>query len=191
MNYAALATDYDGTIACEGRVDAPTLEALRRARQAALRLVMVTGRELPDLARVFPDLELFERVVAENGALVYDPSSGSVRVLADLGVPWHVIINRGSVMALPSGITKATGLAEVLAEVGVPPERIVGVGDAENDLAFLAMCGLAVAVANALPAVKEAAAVVTAGAQGAGFVELVDQLLSDRLDRTTVSSPRR
>ena len=231
MSYAALATDYDGTIAWEGQVDAPTREALRRARLAGLRLVVVTGRRLADLLDAFPHLALFDRVVAENGAVLYDPSSRSVRVLAgppppklikvltdariplsvgrvivatvepyqdavldairDLGIEWHVIFNKDSVMALPSGITKGTGLAQVLSDLGVPLERTIGVGDAENDQPFLRMCGLAVAVANALPAVKEAAAVVTAGAQGAGVVELIDRLLTGRPGDIRVSSPRR
>src|SRR5439155_23656984 len=85
-----------------------------------------------------------------------------------LGLEWHVIFNKGSVMALPSGITKATGLAPALEELGVKPEQTVGVGDAENDHALLRLCGVAVAVANALPALKAAADLVTAGARGAG-----------------------
>ena len=34
--------------------------------------------------------------------------------IRDLGLEWHVIFNKGSVMALPSGVTKATGLAPAL-----------------------------------------------------------------------------
>jgi hypothetical protein len=55
------------------------------------------------------------------------------------------------------------------------------VGDAENDHAFLRRCECAVAVANALPAVKEQADLVTTAERGAGVVELIDRLLSDDL----------
>ena len=82
-------------------------------------------------------------------------------------------------MVLPSGVNKATGLARALAELGIAAERVVGVGDAENDHAFLAACGYAVAVANALPAIRQRAAWVTAAAHGGGVVELVDKLLHD------------
>ena len=51
MHYVALATDYDGTIAHHGEVDAPTLAALERLRGASRRLILVTGRELDDLIR--------------------------------------------------------------------------------------------------------------------------------------------
>ena len=60
--------------------------------------------------------------------------------IRDLGLEWHVIFNKGSVMALPSGVTKATGLAPALEELGLTPDRVVGVGDAENDHAFLRDC---------------------------------------------------
>lgn len=230
MRYLALATDYDGTIARDGAVDEPTLAALRRVRASGRRLLLVTGRELADLFATFPHCGLFDRVVAENGALVYDPAARATRVLApppppelvaalaakgvplsvgravvatvephehavlaairDLGLEWHVIFNKGSVMALPSGVTKATGLADVLAELGLPAAAVVGVGDAENDHAFLRSCGCAVAVANALESVKAAADVVTAGARGAGVAELVDRLLADDLADVTPDPTR-
>ena len=226
MRYLALATDYDETIAVDGRVDEPTLEALRQAKAAGLQLVLVTGRELTDLFNTFEHADLFERIVAENGAIVYNPATQSVesissapppafvetlerqfvplsvghtivatvepyqhQVLAaihDLGLEWHVIFNKGSVMALPSDVTKATGLAPALAALHVPPDRTVGVGDAENDHAFLRMCGLAVAVDNALPAIKTIADVVTTKARGAGVRELIDGLIGGKFD-TVVS----
>jgi len=75
MRYVALACDYDGTLASDGRVAEPTLEALRRLRASGRKLVLVTGRELEELISVFPDLDLFEWVVAANGALLYEPST--------------------------------------------------------------------------------------------------------------------
>jgi hypothetical protein len=111
-----------------------------------------------------------------------------LNAIRDLGLEWHVIFNKGSVMALPSGVTKATGLAPALEELNVPADRTVAVGDAENDHAFMRLCGLAVAVANALPAVKADADLVTAGARGAGVTELIGRMLADDLAGI---SPRR
>lgn len=82
--YRALATDYDGTIAEEGRVDEATLASLHRLRDAGFGLVLVTGRELDDLRRTFPGLRLFDRVVAENGGVLFRPSS---REAVALGPP--------------------------------------------------------------------------------------------------------
>jgi hydroxymethylpyrimidine pyrophosphatase-like HAD family hydrolase len=222
VQYLALATDYDGTIANDGVVDKPTLAALERLRGGARRLVLVTGRDLADLQRVMPRLDLFDLVVAENGALVYDPANREAQALADapppafverlrelgvaplwvgrvviatwepnkgkvlsaihdLGLNLQMTFNRGAVMVLPVGVSKASGLRGALAQLGLSPLNCIGVGDAENDLAFLDICGLSVAVANALPTVKERAAFVTPGTRGAGVAELIDLLLATDL----------
>ena len=83
MRYLALACDYDGTIALAGIVDAPTLAALERLRASGRKLLLVTGRELDDLCRVFPHITLFDLVVAENGALVYWPATRAEQVLGE------------------------------------------------------------------------------------------------------------
>jgi len=75
MYISCLATDYDGTLAHDGIVEDATAEALVALRRSGRRLVLVTGRELPDLIRVFPRIDLFDRVVAENGALLFDPAT--------------------------------------------------------------------------------------------------------------------
>jgi HAD superfamily hydrolase (TIGR01484 family) len=218
MYFIAFATDYDGTLAHNGVVSASTLEAAQRLKQSGRKLILVTGRELPDLKQVFPQLDIFDKVVAENGALLYTPASGQEKVIApapprafvaDLaargvsplsvgnsivatwephqstvlevikthGLELEIIFNKGAVMILPSGINKATGLAAALAELGLSPHNVVGIGDAENDHAFLRACGCSVAVANALSAVKEAADLVTAGSRGQGVEQLIAELL--------------
>ena len=96
-----------------------------------------------------------------------------------LGLELQVIFNKGAVMVLPSGVNKASGLDAALADLGLSAHDVVGIGDAENDHAFLARCGLAVAVADALPSVREEADIVTRGGAGAGAVEIIDALLKD------------
>ena len=82
MYLIALATDYDGTLAEDGAVSDATIQALERLKDSGRRLILVTGRELPELRAIFPKLMLFDRVVAENGALLYDPAHETERVLA-------------------------------------------------------------------------------------------------------------
>jgi hydroxymethylpyrimidine pyrophosphatase-like HAD family hydrolase len=216
LYFIALATDYDGTIAHDGTVDEATLAGLEAFRKTGRRLILVTGRELPDLKKIFPATAIFDRIVAENGALLYDPATGHERVIAqappealvqrlkdrsvpisvgrsivatwephektvlecirDLGLEMQIIFNKGAVMILPAGVNKATGLAAALGELEVSVHNVVGVGDAENDHAFLHACGCAVAVANALPMLKEGADLVTEGERGAGVIELMERL---------------
>ncbi len=222
MRYHVLACDYDGTLAHDGHVNNKTLAALERVLATGRRLVLVTGRELPDLLTIFPDVNLFARVVAENGALLYQPADKSEKVLAnpppaefadalrqrgvqpistgrviiatwrpheaevlctiaDFGLELQVVFNKDAVMVLPSGVNKATGLAAALESLELTPHEAVGVGDAENDHAFLRLCECAVAVANALPAVKQMADLVTSGDHGAGVAELIDQIIATDL----------
>jgi hypothetical protein len=83
MHYRAIATDYDGTLAKDGQVDATTMTALRRYQDAGGKLLMVTGRELSDLQRAFPELTMFDGAVVENGAVFYDPRRDRVQTLGD------------------------------------------------------------------------------------------------------------
>jgi HAD superfamily hydrolase (TIGR01484 family) len=228
MRYLALCTDYDGTIAHHGRVDEPTIAALEELRASGRKLVLVTGREIDDLQKVFDRLDLFERVVAENGALIYRPATreerplgaappprfveelkrrgvGNVSVgrcivatwephekevletIRDLGLELQVIFNKGAVMVLPGGMNKATGLTAALEEMNISVHNTVGVGDAENDHAFLSLCECSAAVSNALPAVKETADIVLTRDHGAGVTELIREMLADDLaSRATV-----
>ena len=78
----AFATDYDGTLAHDGRVDESAIASLEKLKGAGRKLLMVTGRELPDLQAVFPRLDLFDVVVAENGSLLYFPESREERLVA-------------------------------------------------------------------------------------------------------------
>ena len=84
MRYLALATDYDGTIAVDGHMSADVVSALERLRASGRRIVLVTGRRLDDLLAVCSHIDLFDYVVAENGALVYSPRT---RVETLLGKP--------------------------------------------------------------------------------------------------------
>jgi len=187
VRFLALATDYDGTLATDGAVDPETLAALRRLAATGRTLILVTGRQLNDLLRVFPDARIFDAVVAENGAVVYRPATGATRqpndtavveVIRELGLDLQVILNKGSVMVLPASVDKASGLRAALAELALAPERVVAIGDAENDQAFLGTCGYGVAVANALDSLKATTAHVTRGEAGAGVREIIDWLIT-------------
>lgn len=222
MRYHVLAADYDGTLAHHGRIVDATWDALRRLRDSGRKAIMVTGRELDELLALLPEPELFARIVAENGALIYEPATREIRTLAepppaafveelrargvdrvapgrvivatwephqntvlqvirDLGLELQVIFNKGAVMVLPSGVNKATGLVAALAELGLSAHNAVGIGDAENDHALLMCCECGVAVANALPALKNKADLVTERDHGAGVTELIDRLIADDL----------
>lgn len=230
MFFVALATDYDGTLADRGRVDASTVAALQEVRRSGRKLILVTGRELPDLRRAFPELHLFDLVVAEDGAVLFNPATNEetplaeppspafvarlrelgvsplsvgrtivatwephekvvLEVIRELALELHIIFNKGAVMVLPSNINKASGLKRALKALRLSPHNVVGIGDAENDHAFLAACGCAVAVGNALSSVKAKADMVVAD-RGDGVAQLARLLTECDLRKPGLNVPR-
>ena len=100
------------------------------------------------------------------------------KVIRNGRFPLQIIPNKGSLMVLPQNVDKATGFRVALKEFDVPPQSVVGVGDGENDAAFLQICGCGVAVANALPSLKEVVQFTTQGHHGEGVRELVRLILA-------------
>lgn len=84
MRYLCLAADYDGTLATHGKVEPPVIEALQRLKASTRKLILVTGRVPDELKAVFPEYELFDLIVAENGALIYNPATKEERLLGSL-----------------------------------------------------------------------------------------------------------
>lgn len=218
-NILALASDYDATLAFEGEIPPKTLDALALLKASGRNLLLVTGRQLDDLLAIVPNIDLFDCAVAENGAVLYWPSSRRIELLApsppkqflerlrqrgvkplsvgrsivattqphhevvqktitEMGLTMEIVFNRDAMMMLPPGVNKATGLFRALTELGVPAERVVGVGDAENCEVFLKLCGCSVAVANAVLRIKEAADITTEQDHGFGVVAVIEKILA-------------
>ena len=111
-----------------------------------------------------------------------------LQAIRELGLELQIIFNKGAVMVLPAGVNKASGLAAALERLKLSPLNVVGIGDAENDHAFLRACGCAVAVANALPMVKDDAEIVTDAPRGAGVAELIGRLVDNDLAETAAAT---
>ena len=217
MKYSALACDYDGTLVTARQIDPAVLEALCRFRESGRKLILVTGRELESLLADFEDYDVFDRIVVENGGVLFNPANRNIRLLAsplseefiaaleglridplavgrvivssrrphdikilevirDLGLNLEMIYNKDSVMVLPAGIDKKTGLTAALAELRLDIANTAGVGDAENDLPFISACGCGASVANALPSVKDQADLILTQPNGQGVIELIERL---------------
>jgi hydroxymethylpyrimidine pyrophosphatase-like HAD family hydrolase len=84
MKFSVLALDYDGTIARHGRAQPKVLAAIRETRARGIAVVLVTGRILADLRRVLPEDDIFDAIVAENGAVLAFPN-GRTRALGRPG----------------------------------------------------------------------------------------------------------
>ncbi|MBI4772132.1 MAG: HAD hydrolase family protein [Chloroflexi bacterium] len=126
---------------------------------------------------------LVEALKAAGVPLEYGRAIVSTRIPHDETV-WHilsewggdaaVVHNKGAVMILPPGTAKGAGLVRLLEMCGFSPRNLVSFGDGENDLSLLHMSELGVAVADAVPTLREVADLVTRRPGPAGVLEVLE-----------------
>ena len=110
-----------------------------------------------------PDLPLADIYAAVTGSAV----PGFAATLS--GAPF--------VEVMAAGVTKASGLARLCAHLGVDRTDVVAFGDGLNDVEMIEWAGLGVAVANAVPALQDAADEVTASNDADGVASVIERLL--------------
>jgi hydroxymethylpyrimidine pyrophosphatase-like HAD family hydrolase len=84
MYCRVLACDFDGTGAVNGRLAPEVTSVLTAARSVGFVILLVTGRVLEELQTAGVNFDIFDAVVAENGALVWLPAAGRT---IQLGTP--------------------------------------------------------------------------------------------------------
>ena len=138
----------------EGRLGRPPFfDAVVAENGAVLRL---PGSETPVTLSEGPD----RRVVAEvqrsgirheAGLCVIEAEADAapqiVEIIRRLGLPLGITFNRGRLMVLPHGVSKASGLQEALWRLRASVHNAIAIGNAENDHQLLRACELGAAVA--------------------------------------------
>jgi len=98
------------------------------------------------------------------------------------GFPYlHMVKNVDSLMILPGGVSKATGIKWLMGVYGLTPEEMACIGDAENDLEMRNLCAVMGAVSNALPAVKQESDYVCRHSFGCGLKEFLEYIEARRI----------
>jgi hydroxymethylpyrimidine pyrophosphatase-like HAD family hydrolase len=105
-----------------------------------------------------------------------------LQAIQEIGLELQIVFNKGAVMVLPAGVNKASGLESALRRLGLSRHETVGIGDAQNDHSFLGRCECAVAVANAVPAIRRLAAFSTENEAG-GSCRADRKLIANDLSR--------
>ncbi|MGB4196199.1 MAG: phosphoglycolate phosphatase [Methanoculleus sp.] len=121
----------------------------------------------------FADVAFARNIDPAEAQAVIQVQGLDVRVL-DTGFAIHL---------QPPGVSTGAAMRELAVEMGIPTSEILAIGDSENDIEMLEAAGVGVAVANATPATRMAADVVTSRPHGDGFVEAVKMHYSDLFSR--------
>jgi hydroxymethylpyrimidine pyrophosphatase-like HAD family hydrolase len=134
------------------------------------------------------DPRVAEMIAAADGdeMVVYEATIGlpaTARELAEAACArvggCYVVGNKASIAIVPDGCDKGTGLTHAVEHLGMSDRRVIAVGDATNDLPMFAVADIAIAVANAEPALTAAGGIeVTEGAFGAGVAEALGRHLA-------------
>ncbi|MDR2470763.1 MAG: Cof-type HAD-IIB family hydrolase [Treponema sp.] len=80
---------------------------------------------------------------------------------------------------MTEGICKGEALRFISGHSGVPPERIMAIGDNHNDMEMIRGAGFGVAMGNAIPELKEAARWVTASNDEDGLALAIEKMLAE------------
>lgn len=134
----------------------------------------------PDAALV---AELQRRNVAHRSGLcmVEVDAAAAPGVLAGLhalGSPHGISFDRGRLLVLPHGVSKATGLGEAVWRLGASLHNAVAIGDGDDDQPMLDACEIGAAVAWGSSALRQSADHVVPGSGPADVAEYIRALLA-------------
>lgn len=113
------------------------------------------------------------------------------RVLSDWGSDAVVVHDKGAVRLLPAGAAKGAGLERLLGLCGFSSRNLVSFGDGESDLSLLQLGEVGVAVADAVPSLKEMADLTTTQPGPAGVLEALETYWLGEGPRDTSLGQRR
>lgn len=117
--------------------------------------------------------------------VIRHPELGATHILQEiqaLGLKGFEATHSGApfVEVMAEGVHKAWGLAKLCEHLGIRPDEVLAFGDAPNDIEMLRWAGRGVAVANAAPAVVDAADEVAPPNTDDGVALVIEQLLANR-----------
>jgi hydroxymethylpyrimidine pyrophosphatase-like HAD family hydrolase len=101
-----------------------------------------------------------------------------LEVIRALELPLVLLFNRGRVMTLPQGVSKATGLHAALDMIRRSARNTLAIGDAENDHELLRIAEVGAAVEWGSPTLRAVADLVIAGGGPAAVAQFVSPLTS-------------
>lgn len=90
---------------------------------------------------------------------------------------------------LPAGASKGKTVQALIRELGIPAEKVMAMGDGENDVEMLQFAGWGVAVGNADPKLKQVANAVVGTNDQDGVAEAIERFVLPPKPTETPSEP--
>lgn len=152
------------------------------------RALRETGyvREHKRFGNRFTELLPFESIDWEHGRfqkvmIMDEERTGVIQEFTERLEPmrelyWITTFSSKAVELGPKNCNKATGVRELAGILNIPLRQVMACGDYQNDIEMLELAGYGVAVANALPEVKEKAVYVARNSYALGVAEAIKAL---------------
>ena len=121
---------------------------------------------------------MFDADAEENEGLDEQLRAAIIALLGggDLAVSLTSALH-GMTEVLPPGASKADGLLRYLGELELPPEKVLAIGDAENDVEMLLLAGIGAVVSNAGGNAMRAADVVVPSNAVGGVADAIEKFV--------------
>jgi len=128
------------------------------------------------------EVEIEELLTIQTPRLVarmeeYTPQEAAAiaaAALADTPYSWDIGYSSW-VDVMAQGVSKASGVALVAADLGIPAADVLAIGDGSNDVELFSWVGHAIAMGQALPSVQAAADAVTESVDEDGVAIALDR----------------
>ena len=140
------------------------------------------GGSLADAVRGKPDGIIMQS--SPKALLIGEPDTVE-DMIADISEAMGGRLNfirssRSYVEVLVPGVSKGEGLKLLADKLGIDSSEVMACGDNMNDMAMVTWAGTGVAVANAVPALKEAADYVASQERSYGVAEAVRKFVLEK-----------
>jgi phosphoglycolate phosphatase (TIGR01487 family) len=119
--------------------------------------------------------QVFPRMTEVVMLSTFDIQKGQ-EILDEHGLQLYLNDSKYAFHINEKGVDKALGLKEALKTLKAGPEETVAIGDSETDIPMFEACGHSIALGHADDSVRQKAAHVVKGREGAGLVEAIDHV---------------
>ena len=117
--------------------------------------------------RAFADVRPYDYTAIAKSVFLGRDHTAFDRVVEGLGAEFSVLtgtiphLGRGSGEVSLAGVNKGTTILRLLELLGLPVASSIGIGDSSNDVEMLELCGVGIAMGNAIDEIKARADEVT------------------------------
>ncbi|GAC1659321.1 MAG: Cof-type HAD-IIB family hydrolase [Candidatus Elarobacter sp.] len=136
--------------------------------------------EAPSLSQILTEAPTFIRFLGEESVRRMQRRFGDL----PLSFRYETWLDFVECAVLNRDASKKNALARLCADFGIPAERVLAIGDSRNDVPMLRWAGIGVAMANALPEVRQSVRYVTSSNEQDGVARAIERFCTSSAEKS-------